>query len=886
MSFVTPLALIALVALPLLWWLLRVTPPAPKRELFPGIFFLSRLTRTEETPAHTPWWLLLLRALAAMLAVVGLARPVLNRAGGIAGTGPIVLIVDNGWTAAADWPRRMLTANTILDRAAVANRPVALIATAAAENDGTQPPASPAPVSDIRARLGALRPEPWPSNRAAAVPDHWQAQGTDVFYVGDGLRDLSDDDRFAAKVKAIGAVTEICCGVQARLILPPESGPGGLKISVARGDTHAAETIAVQARTGDGLTLASVPIDFAAGAGVSAATLDLPVEIRNKIAQLAIGGAPSAGTVYLLDERTRRHPVGLLTTGVGSTDTPLSGAFFFLKTALAPYANTREGDFDTLSRGELSVLVLPDRPLTDGPEAAAIRAWVEKGGLLLRFAGPRLAEGMADDPLLPVPLISGDRQLGGAMSWSEPAGLAPFPPSSPFAGLTVPPDVHVTRQVLAEPNAELALHTWASLVDGTPLVTWRTLGQGQIVLFHVTPNADWSDLPLSGLYVEMLNRLVALSAGTASIADSTILAPAETLDGFGALGRPPPSARGLEASAVPATAPSPIHPPGFYGPESGRRALNVSNNGATLRAMAPIPGATLEPLGDSGREREIGPSLLALSIVILMLDLLISLRLRGVLRWAGSALLLLCLAQTPAQAADDSNPALVTRLGYIASGEPRVDSIARAGLAGLSDYVNRRTAAVLAKPDEIDPDTTDLSVYPLLYWPIPPDAHELSAHAVAALNDFMARGGILLIDIGADRSSATGGPQPDPALRRATRGLSIPGLTPLNNEHVLARAFYLLSEFPGRFESEPVWVQKDQDRSNDSVSPVIIGSEDWASAWAVDGLGRPLFQLSPGGERQRTLAYRFGVNLVMYALTGNYKGDQVHLPAIMNRLGQ
>jgi hypothetical protein len=117
-------------------------------------------------------------------------------------------------------------------------------------------------------------------------------------------------------------------------------------------------------------------------------------------------------------------------------------------------------------------------------------------------------------------------------------------------------------------------------------------------------------------------------------------------------------------------------------------------------------------------------------------------------------------------------------------------------------------------------------------------------------------------------------------------GLAIPRLTALTSAHVLARSFYLLSDFPGRYDGGTVWVQQAQDRANDSVSPVIVGSNDWAAAWAADEDGRPQFAVIPGGQRQRVLAYRFGVNMVMYALTGNYKGDQVHVPAILERLGQ
>ncbi len=150
----------------------------------------------------------------------------------------------------------------------------------------------------------------------------------------------------------------------------------------------------------------------------------------------------------------------------------------------------------------------------------------------------------------------------------------------------------------------------------------------------------------------------------------------------------------------------------------------------------------------------------------------------------------------------------------------------------------------------------------------------------------MNRGGILLIDTRDSGSGAGFAPGTGEALQRAARGLVVPPLTPLTIDHVLARTFYLLRDYPGRYDGGTVWVQQGQDRSNDDVSPVIIGGNDWASAWAVDGDGHYPYAVIPGGERQRTLAYRFGVNVVMYALTGNYKGDQVHVKAILERLGQ
>ena len=220
------------------------------------------------------------------------------------------------------------------------------------------------------------------------------------------------------------------------------------------------------------------------------------------------------------------------------------------------------------------------------------------------------------------------------------------------------------------------------------------------------------------------------------------------------------------------------------------------------------------------------------------------------------------------------------------TGDAQLDAVSRAGLEGLSEYVNRRTAATLVEPDAVEPGKTDLSFYPLLYWPISADAQPLSTEQAAALNDYMSRGGIILVDTRDSGSGAGFAPGTGSALQRVAQGLVIPPLAPLTTEHVLARAFYLLQDFPGRYTGDSVWVQRDQDRANDSVSPVIIGGNDWAAAWAVDEGGRNPYAVIPGGARQRTLAYRFGVNLVMYALTGNYKGDQVHVPAILQRLGQ
>ena len=224
--------------------------------------------------------------------------------------------------------------------------------------------------------------------------------------------------------------------------------------------------------------------------------------------------------------------------------------------------------------------------------------------------------------------------------------------------------------------------------------------------------------------------------------------------------------------------------------------------------------------------------------------------------------------------------ALSTRLAFVRSGDPRIDQVSAAGLVGLSSVVNRRTAAELGEPVGIDPETDEIAFYPLLYWPIGEQLRPLSPRAARRLTDYMRNGGTIVFDTrgrgdGSDRAG----------LRDLARALDLPPLIPVAEDNVLRRSYYLLGDLPGRRAGGTVWIESSGEHVNDGVSSVVAGSNDWAGAWAIDDAQRPLFAVTPGGERQREQAYRFGVNLVMYVLTGNYKADQVHTSTILERLG-
>ena len=562
-------------------------------------------------------------------------------AGACPARGPLLLAFDDGWAASGDWATRLRAADEVLDRAEREGRSVALLTTADDETGGAPTLSAAMPVPDLRPRVAALHPKPWPADRtaAAAALATFHPRGGAAVYLADGLAGPGDAE-FARALGAIGPVQELRPNPpDIRMMLPPRAEADRLVARVEALPQSLSRQGAVLAQSGDGRTLARAEFTLPAGSAAAEAPILLPPELRNRLERLVLEGPASAGGVALLDERWRRRPVGLLAPDA-SADAPLTGSLYYLRRALGPFVELREGNLASLLSRDISVIVLADQPLArDEQDAAALTRWVEKGGLLVRFAGPRMAEAGAGtgidpagtDPLLPVRLLEGDRQLGGALSWSHPEALAAFPAGSPFAGLAIPADVTISRQVLAEPSAQLGDRTWARLRDGTPLVTEAARGAGRIVLFHVTGNADWSNLPLSGLFVEMLRRLVQLSVGVASVSDATPLAPAATLDGFGALGTPPPAAIPVAANEIAATAVSPRHPPGFYGPENGRRALDLGGAAPALVAAPPLPGAAVQTLGAVSRERALGPWLLAAALALLGLDMLLALRLRGLL---------------------------------------------------------------------------------------------------------------------------------------------------------------------------------------------------------------------------------------------------------------
>jgi hypothetical protein len=406
------------------------------------------------------------------------------------------------------------------------------------------------------------------------------------------------------------------------------------------------------------------------------------------------------------------------------------------------------------------------------------------------------------------------------------------------------------------------------------------------------------------------------------------------LDGFGLLKSPPPTTQAIAAAKIADARPSAEHPPGYYGPAGSPRALNLMTPKSLLKPLPAMPAGTEKRVYEGDTAQPIKPQLLTLALALLFTDILAVLLLQsggllfarraGRAGAAGLALLVagggaVMLPAGPADAQTQSRPAPApaapaqsrandgrtiqatgkVTFGYVLSGDAATDEASRQGLVGLGKFLIARTAVEPGEPFAVNILTDELAFFPMLYWPVLANARPLPEATLTKIDAYMKQGGMIIFDTKDYAQGLPGGfslrGEGGTPLQRLLGNLDIPRLEPVPEHHVLTKSFYLLRTFPGRWDGGQLWVEAEAPRDSDQgrqarrvdgVSSILITSNDFAAAWALDDRNQPLYPVVPGGERQREMAFRTGVNIVMYALTGNYKADQVHVPALLERLGQ
>lgn len=911
--FLNPWVLTGLAFLPVIWFLLRVTPPAPKRMLFPPARFLEDLVSREQTASKTPWWILLLRLMILALITVALARPVINPGETIPGRSAVRLVIDNGWAAGPVWSKLSASAMETAGRAARENRPIYILTTAPAPGEDAPVTFGPATGDQAAAIIRGIKPHPWPADYAEAEKlAEKQATGNSLHSVwfSAGIH-TKNGDAFINTLQKQGGLDihlpephELPLYIQS----PEKTGQGLRAVINGPKNVTVPSDIFIEAVNENGKVIDRQNMVIRAESLPQEILFELPNTLHNKLRLLRIKGRPGAGSVLLLDDQFKRHKVGIITPAGQSQATPLIEDSYYIEKALAPYADILSGNMDEILKEEPSIIIMPNIGAMPPETLNTLEGWVKEGGLLLRFAGPNMTQG--ENFLVPVPLRQGGRALDGSLSWDKPLTLAPFPKNSPLHGIALPDNIEVKRQLLAEPIDTLPQKTWAALSDGTPFITAGQTGRGLLVLVHTTATPEWSDFALSGTFVQILRRITNMGASKTQRPVNTDgqLQPLIMLDGFGALQTPASFEHTIDGSDFDRTVPSSSHPPGIYGRAGLRVALNIGDRIERPVAIDTLPGSINTKYYDTHKETDLMPALLAIAFLLFLLDWLIMsvmqtsrrrfITMSGLAAARKAALLiatftiLLSTFTAPAMAQEETQPAHYADeiyLAYIKSGLPEIDQTAHKGLGVLSRVLASRTSVEPSGVVGLDPEKDVLAFFPLIYWPVTSDGQSLSPNALRNIQHYLNHGGMILVDTRDTPSSVTRGyaagrGRNSQALQSMIGALDIPPLVPVSRKHVLGKSFYLLDSFPGRHKGGTLWVEEQSVTGRDGVSSIIIGTNDWASAWA-DSAGVNQRFLT-GRTRDMEMALRFGVNVMMYALTGNYKNDQVHMPHILERLGQ
>ena len=850
--FLNPWLLTFLLGLPLLWKLLKATPPPPKTISFSAMMFLEGLTPLKTTAQSAPWWLVLLRVLLVVVLIVAAAHPVARQGTSGVDKKAIVLLVDNTAAAAKAWQPLKRAMITLGDTAIARDAPLYVVPLVGV---ATLAPFDKQSWEDLK---NTLTPLPWldtpiPLAETLNTLAENATLPLEIQFLSSGLLTKEQQLQLPPSLKSYVPDKEAQLTASIREV---ERVEGGVKVRAHIYNVDVPHTVVLLNETGQVVARKNL--------SEGEAVLPVPFAVRKDIRRVELEGATTLLEKYFSDSRWQQPSMGIIAPDDKAVGQNLLEERYYLQKAAAIFTEITQGTVEKLLAQKVPVLLWADSVPLREQERAALTAWVKQGGVLLRFAGDSMAT-TKEEGLLPVALRYGVQEFATAVAWGKPPEGFRFTEKTPLA-LNTQHAIALKKRVLAEPRADLAAKTWATFSDGAPLLTAAQQGQGWLLLLHVAANPVWSDFVLQAAFIEVLKNASQLATGGALLTSETLPVKAY-FDAFGNTQPPLSTMQGLTGADIAAQWITQKHPAGFYGNERGQQARNVAG---LLPKFMPLP-EEFKPqvLRDIVVENKTNWQLLLVKIAIglFLLDWVLTLLLGRQRRWL-VAMVVVCLLPLSAQAAEDVPQ---ESLAYIRTGYADVDQNSAKGLEFLTKTLAQRTNATLGAVRGVTLGEESLSPHPLLYFPLVGAVPNLSDKAWFALQQYIANDGVLLIDTrtGQDPFSDV---ESVPQLQGLLRSLGVMPLVALPDKHLLLRSYYLLPALQGKFAGGvalPVAAL-----GNDVVAGVLLTSNDFAQSWALEGVAN------------KEQAFRSGANVVMYALTGTYKNDQIHLQAVLERLGQ
>ena len=452
---------------------------------------------------------------------------------------------------------------------------------------------------------------------------------------------------------------------------------------------------------------------------------------------------------------------------------------------------------------------------------------------------------------------------------------------------SIPQDIIINKQLIFDTYSK-QVKVLAKLNDNTPLVSMKKFGEGKIILFHIGANNDWSNLPISSLFPDMINRVLLFSKNYNSSNFKNLNLNKE-IDGFGNLVSPKKIVTLDSFDKLKTIKPSFNTPPGQYENNQISVALNLSTNINQYQSEK-IYSNMLSNYSFKNT-KDLSSTILKIILTMFILDILLTIMIKNNVNFSkifakrNNLLVFILFFLTFIKL--DNVSANETYLAYIKIKNSQINNISENGLETIRNLLITRTSINPKGVIGLDIKNDYIYSYPFIYWPLTKNLLSIKKPEIIKIKNYLNNGGIFFFDIiGFSRKNLNLKEKKFQEIRNFLNEIGANELSIIPKGHTLTKSFYLLNKFPGKWDNRILFIENSNLQYKDGVSSIILGFNDWAKAWAVDNNNLPLFPVVPGGERQRELSYRFGINIAMYALTGNYKSDQIHSKSILKRLSK
>jgi hypothetical protein len=870
---------------------------------FPSYVFKGERKAFENAPIAV----LLIRIAVLSLIILALAHPVKKTNFNKLSFENALIVVEDGWQNAKNWKQKKSAIKSVLD-VAKRNASNVFLMTTAVKKDGSNPvfigPVLPQKAMKV---LKSLKPKNWKSdysivekNIEKLVLEKTLQGNTKVFWLssnfyGENLQTAMESAQLLGDLELIINEDE---QETLKFISSVSRSLNKLEITVKRAkNLKFSESQKIAIFDEDDNALSKEILNFDENKDVANAVFYAPETVLNRAFKIQIiSKFPVSSETYLLGDWKKKKTVGIVSYQNQKKQNPLLSKDYYVKKAIEPFAKIKTGSIKELLNSDLSTIVI-----TDGfeyGEEKGLENFVKNGGTLLCFS----KKGLQNSDLFPVKLKEGLRNMGGEISQEKNQNVADFPEKSLFYGIKNDNQIFVKTQLIAESSIDSNDKTIASLQDGTQLVTARNFGKGRVVFFHISSDASWSNLPLSTMFAQMLERIVLTSKDDFfSINKPIKLSLQNKLSAFAKMKKyKNKKEKKINLSDITSSVSSHNTPAGIYVAGSIKKGVNLCLKNCGLEHLEEIPyGAEVLNLSDIESEFDFSNVLYFLALSLLVFEQFFSLFLKDALpknkKFFAIVFCFVFMFSNGVKAENIDYKSAIkavskTSVAIVKTGNKTIDEVAQNAFSSLEKEVLLRAGIALGKTAILDVENDELSLYPMVYWAISDAKKMPSEKGIKKINEYIASGGIVWFDTRNFAAKVSGSNvNANVNLNNLAQFLSIPAVKKVEKNHAVFNSFYEINSCSGRMEGDGLWLTQNSFNAwqngikNDGVSPIIIGSADWIGAWVKDKKNRPLFSAFDG-EDGRENSFRCGVNIIIYALMGNYNKGKSQIDLILSGL--